>query len=217
MISARDDLNSTRSQKSLRLARLIGACALAATMAIAPQPASAGENTDFARNDNYADTPYDRDRGDWRGDRDRDGRGDRRRDRDDRRGDRDDRWGDRDQGRILPADRIKERLERHNYRNVHNVEYSSAQGHYHADARDLTGANVRLSVDPWSADVLRTEIIDYGAGGRRDYSDDFGRGRSRDYSDNRWDSRYWDTNNCRPPSTRGRHVGPVRYGDQYWF
>lgn len=39
-----------------------------------------------------------------------------------------------------------------------------------------------------------------------------------EWNTTRWDSRYWNTDDCHPPrSTRGRHVGPVRFGNQWWF
>lgn len=39
-----------------------------------------------------------------------------------------------------------------------------------------------------------------------------------EWNTTRWDSRYWNTDRCHPPrSTRGRHLGPVRFGNQWWF
>lgn len=77
-----------------------------------------------------------------------------------------DRWRDRESERILSVTRITAKLEAE-YRNVRNVAYSSAQGHYHAEAQDQAGNNVRLSVDPWTAYVQRTEIIDYAQASQR--------------------------------------------------
>jgi hypothetical protein len=82
--------------------------------------------------------------------------------------DRDNDWRDNDAyqsnwGRgFLSPRQIEARLEYRGYRNVHNVSYSRSDRHYHADARDRRGNTVRLSVHPFSAQVLDVDYINTG-------------------------------------------------------
>lgn len=151
---------------------IVVALLLGSILAAAPLlagTASARENSDDYAD--YSNTGDEYDAAIDEAERDRDPQFDEKRDRRYRkesayRGFGDRRHDDRESERILSVTRITAKLEAE-YRNVHNVAYSSAQGHYHAEAQDQAGNNVRLSVDPWTAYVQRTEIIDYAQASRR--------------------------------------------------
>jgi hypothetical protein len=63
---------------------------------------------------------------------------------------------------FLTPSQIEYRLERRGYRNVRNVSYSRSDRHYHADARDSRGNQVRLSVHAFSGQVLDVDYVRSG-------------------------------------------------------